>query len=254
VTAPRRIFFASDFGVEDAYVGIVEAVMATIAPAARVIHLGHGIPPQDLRRGAYQLFEAVPYLPEGSVVLAVVDPGVGSARRAVAVEAERHLYVAPDNGLLAWALAVDPPRRAVSLENPKYRLPPSGHTFHGRDVFGPAAACLAQGLALDELGPELPLDRLVTMDAGIVAGDHGQVWTFDRFGNAITNLRAPEGAWSGVRVGGREVPAASHYAAVAPGAALALAGSGGMVEVSVRDGAARQLLGLAAGQPIEILR
>jgi S-adenosyl-L-methionine hydrolase (adenosine-forming) len=253
VSTPRRIFFLSDFGVEDAYVGIVEAVMASIAPAARVVHLAHGVPPQDLRRGAYQLFEAVPYLADRSVVLAVVDPGVGSDRRAVAVEGERHLYVAPDNGLLSLALELDPPRRAFSIENATYRLPTSSHTFDGRDVFGPAAACLAQGLDPGELGPEVDPADLRRLPVGPVGGSDGEILTFDHFGNAITTLRAPGGAWSGVRVGGTLVPRASHYAAVDPGAALALVGSAGLVEISVRDGSAGRVLGLSEGQPVQIV-
>jgi S-adenosyl-L-methionine hydrolase (adenosine-forming) len=254
VSGPRPIFFLSDFGTEDAYVGVVEAVMASIAPAARVVHLAHGVPPQDLRRGAYQLFQAVPYLPGASVVLAVVDPGVGSERRAVAVTGERHLYVAPDNGLLTLAFAVDPPTSAVRIDNATYRLPSAGQTFHGRDVFGPAAACLSQGLDPAQLGPAVPLDDLVRLPLALAERDAGEVLTFDRFGNAITTLRTPPDAWAGVRVGERQIPRAGCYASVPVGAPLSLGGSAGLVEIAVRDGNARAQLGLAEAQAVQILR
>src|SRR5688500_1018629 len=107
---PPAIFFLSDFGTSDVYAGVVEAVIASIAPDARLVHLTHGIAAQDLRNASWQLWSAAPHLPRGSIVLAVVDPGVGSARRAVVVETERLTYVAPDNGLLGPALALDPPK------------------------------------------------------------------------------------------------------------------------------------------------
>ncbi|MFW6023639.1 MAG: SAM hydrolase/SAM-dependent halogenase family protein [Myxococcota bacterium] len=248
------IFFLSDFGVEDAYVGIVKAVIAGIAPGEPVVDLAHGLPPQDLRRAAYQLFEAGPYLPPGSVVLAVVDPGVGSERRAVVVEGERCRYVAPDNGLLSLAFEHDPPQRAFALEEAAYRLPSPRRTFHGRDVFGPAAAHLARGVAPEAFGPDVPRDALVHLPVALVDGERGEVLTFDRFGNAITTVREPAGAWSGVEVAGRRVPAVTHYAAVPPGEPLALVGSAGLVEVSLREGSARDGLGLTEGTSVQVVR
>jgi len=247
----KRVFFLSDFGTSDAYAGVVEAVISTIAPDARVIHLTHGIAPQDLRHGSFQLFAAAEHLPEGSVVLAVVDPGVGSARRAVVVEGERLTWVAPDNGLLEAALLLDPPRRAFEISEPRYRLERVSSTFHGRDVFGPAAAHLANGLDPASLGPALPLGELRRL--GVAPGDGaGEVWTFDRYGNAITTIRSPASPPKHVRVAGRELPFATHYAEVAPGEPLALAGSSGLVEISVRDGSARDALRLADGMRVAL--
>ncbi|MFW6049679.1 MAG: SAM hydrolase/SAM-dependent halogenase family protein [Myxococcota bacterium] len=248
------IFFLSDFGLEDAYVGVVKAVIAGIAPEARVVDLAHGLPPQDLRRAAYQLHEAVPYLPPGSIVLAVVDPGVGSERRAVAVEGARCRYVVPDNGLLSLVFEHDPPVGAHALEDPRFRLSEVRRTFHGRDVFGPAAAHLAAGVSPAELGPPVPVGDLVRLPIGLVDGDAGEVLTFDRFGNAITNLRQPASGAVAVRAAGRRLPLVTHYAAVGPGEPLALVGSAGLVEISVRDGDARAGLGLAEGHPVQILR
>lgn len=154
----RPVYFLSDFGLEDPYVAVVKAVLAERAPGPAVVDLAHALPPQDLRRAAYALFEALPYLPEGAVVLAVVDPGVGTARRAVAALG-RWTYVGPDNGLFTLAWLLDPPRRAFLLEPPRPRpkaaLPgwaPGEATFHGRDVFAPAAAHLALGLPRRGLG------------------------------------------------------------------------------------------------------
>lgn len=247
----RRIFFLSDFGTRDVYAGVVEAVVSTLAPEARLIHLTHDVPPQDLRHGGYQLFAAAPYLPEGSIVLAVVDPGVGSARRAVVVEGERLLWVAPDNGLLEAALALDPPRRAFALTDARYRLPEVSSTFHGRDVFAPAAAHLARGADPSTFGPAVTLDSLVRL--GLSPSEKaGEIWCFDRYGNAITTVRAPASPPTFVRVEERTIPYRSHYAEVEPGEALALAGSTGLVEISVRDGSAREALGLDIRARVEI--
>lgn len=245
------IFFLSDFGTTDVYAGVVEAVIADIAPSARVIALTHGVPPQDLRHGSFQLFAAAPHLPAGSIVLAVVDPGVGSERRAIVVEGERHVWVAPDNGLLEAALTIDRPRRALAIVDRRYRLERVSTTFHGRDVFGPAAAHLALGVDPSALGPPVPLDQLVSL--GVAPADaRGEVWTFDRYGNAITTIRSPAEPPRAVRVKDRELPYATHYAEVAPGQALALPGSSGLVELSVRDGSAREALDLEAGARVSL--
>ena len=150
----RPISFLSDFGRADEFVGVVHGVIATIAPAVRVIDLTHDIVPGDVLGGALSLVRSIQYVPSG-VVLAVVDPGVGTARRAVAAETEWGHFVGPDNGLLSPAVALmGGATRTVSLENPDVMLPSQGATFHGRDVFAPAAAVLASGEAtLDDLGP-----------------------------------------------------------------------------------------------------
>lgn len=243
----RAIYFVSDFGTSDVYAGIVEAVIATIAPDVRVVHLAHGVPPQDVRNASWQLFAATPYLPRGSIVLAVVDPGVGSARRALVVETERLTFVAPDNGLLEAALTIDPPRRAFALENPQLRRAEVSSTFHGRDVFGPAAAHLARGVDPSAFGPAV--HDPVRLGLAPTHDRRGAIWTFDRFGNAITTLFSTPA--SKVRVGARELPYTTCYAEVAPGEALALSGSSGLVEISVRDGSAREVLGLKECDEVE---
>lgn len=246
----RTVFFLSDFGTSDVYAGVVEAVIETIAKGSRVVHLTHGISPQDLRNASWQLWSAAPHLPFGSIVLAVVDPGVGSSRRALLVEGQRLFYVAPDNGLLEAALALDPPRRIFALEDPRFRLPTVSSTFHGRDVFGPAAAHLSLGVPPEAFGP--PVESIAKLGLVPSSGTRGEIWTFDHFGNAITTILSPAKAPKKIAIGSRVLPFGSHYAEVEHGQALGLAGSSGLVEISVRHGSARALLGLAEGARVTL--
>lgn len=248
--AEGPIVLSTDFGLADAYVGIVKAVIASIAPSARVIDLAHEIPPQDLRAGSYALYSAAPYLPEGAIVVGVVDPGVGSARRRIAVRGARCTWIAPDNGLLAAALTLDAPREARAIESEAYRLPKTAHTFDGRDVFGPAAAHLARGVPLEALGPAIDVATLAPAPVLPTDAETGEIWCFDRYGNAITTLRAPIGARGVVRVGAHALGLETHFAAAAVGAPLAMVGSTGLVEIAVREGSARAALGLCAGERV----
>lgn len=244
------IFFLSDFGHEDPYVGIVKAVIQGINPHSRITDLGHEIPPQDLRRGAYSLFESYAYLPDDSVVLAVIDPGVGSQRRAIAVQG-RHWYVGPDNGLFSLLYTWDPPMRAFSLENPRFHLPKSA-TFHARDIFGPVAAHLANGLNPTELGPPLDLGSLVRLPLELHHGPEGEILTFDRFGNAITTLQSPLVSNRSVTVLRYRLPILRSFSDVPKGAALAYINSSGLLEIGVNNGSAKTQLGLFSGLKITI--
>ena len=190
---PLPISFLSDFGLSDEFVGVVHGVIERIAPGTRVIDVTHGIRRGDIRAGALALLRAVQYLPSG-VVLAVVDPGVGTGRRAIAAATARGFFVGPDNGLLAPAVAmVGGAERFVSIEAEAFRLPGAGATFDGRDLFAPAAAVLASAEAgLDDLGPEVDpgsvmplLLPLVESSGGRVSGE---VWWIDAYGNAQTNI------------------------------------------------------------------
>src|SRR5215212_7192244 len=192
----RPIFFLTDFGLADTYVGIVKAVILQVAPDARIVDLTHDIPPQDVRAGAFALLTAAPYLPEDAVVLAVVDPGVGTDRRPVAVQAGRRTFVGPDNGLFSWV--VDAASKAVVLDRPRFWLPTVSATFHGRDLFGPAAAHLARGVPLTELGSTVGTIHPIPFPAvrrhldthGRVHAAHGEIIHVDRYGNLITSLTA----------------------------------------------------------------
>lgn len=247
----KTVYFLSDFGGSDVYAGVCRAIIGRRAPAARLVDLAHDLPPGDVVHAAYQLYAALPYLEEGGVVLAVVDPGVGGERRALAVRGKKLWYVAPDNGLLSLALELDPPTAAWELDPVRYTDEPVSATFHGRDVFAPAAALLAAGLPAGQLGTEVDVGSLVHTGPGIERGAEGEVLTFDRFGNAITNL-SPKEKPEAVHVVGRRLPFVRTFADVAPGEALAYLGSAGLVEIAVNGGSAREVLRLLPGAAVNL--
>ncbi len=236
----------SDFGTADGYVAEMKGVLLSIAPGAQLVDLTHEIPPQDVELARLTIARCWRRFPAGTVHLAVVDPGVGTARACLAVESDGRFLVGPDNGILSPALLLAG-ARAVSIAVP----PSASQTFHGRDVFAPAAAALVTGVPLDSLGDpaDSPIVKrtkeAVRREDGAVLGE---VIAIDRFGNAITNLL---GARAGVvAAGGRPVPIRSTYADVASGAPVALSGSSGLLEVAVRDGSAAATLGLTRGSTI----
>jgi hypothetical protein len=257
---PRIITLTSDFGVRDPFVGIMKGVILGLCPDARLVDLTHEIPPQDVLAGALALEAAVPFFPPGTVHLAVVDPGVGSARRPLAVAARGHLFVGPDNGLLTPALA-EPGWRAVRLEAPEYRLAAVSRTFHGRDIFAPAAAHLALGVSLYRLGPEVedPV-RVAIPRARLAAGAiEGEVIAEDRFGNLITSVTADllaelrTGAALSVELGDRRLGGLlGSYAEAPEGAAGAIIGSTGRLEIFVRNGSAAAALGAGRGTRVRV--
>lgn len=250
----------TDFGTPDAFPGIMKGVILGICPEARVVDLTHDIPPQQVLAGALVLRSAVPFFPAGTIHVAVVDPGVGSARRALVIATERGLLVGPDNGVLSLAAAALGMRRAYHATNAAQFLPAVSHTFHGRDVFAPLAAHLARGAAPHTCGPVV--DTIVEValppvqrTAGRIAGE---VIHVDRFGNLVTNIDAAAlAAFSGralsVSIGAVRIPGlVEAYAAVAPGTPLAVAGSWGLMEIAVRDGNAAQVLSVARGATVTV--
>ncbi|SRR5581483_4891308 len=267
------ITLTTDFGLEDNFVGVMKGVIAGLAPAARVIDLTHAVPPQDIAAGAFSLATAYAYFPPGTIHLAIVDPGVGTARRGIAVAAGGYYWVAPDNGLLGYAFAAlaaagrlegqwregmwefGADALAVELTEPRFWLPRVSRTFHGRDVFAPVAAQLARGVPLRALGPLTRRVQALALPspAPIAGGWQGIVLHVDRFGNLISNLDAATlagRAWS-VEVGGWRIPALSEtYAAIDDLGALI--GSAGYLEIAARNGSAAARLGLAAGAPVVV--
>ena len=256
------ISFLSDFGLRDEFVGVVHGVIATVAPRCRVIDVHHAIPPGDIQAGAIALMRAIQYLPAG-VVLAVVDPGVGTGRRAIAAETQWGYFVGPDNGLLSPAVAlIGGASRVVSIENPDVMLPTQGATFEGRDRFAPAAAVLASGeAALGDLGPDVNPDSLVPLLLPLseVKGSEvaGVVWWVDVFGNAQTNV-SPEdlgeagmapGQTVSLKVGSSEYPApwVLSYAEVEEGEPLIHVDSSGLVAIAIRRGNAAEAMHLIEG-------
>ncbi len=251
------ITLTTDFGLTDPWVGIMKGVIATRAPGVEVVDVSHGIPPQDVLAGALVLRHAVPWFPRGAIHVAVVDPGVGSVRRALCVETDAAFLVGPDNGLLSLAAPPQAVRRIVELTEERFFVTPRSQTFHGRDVFAPVAAALATGTDAGALGTtRTDLVRL-TLPEPVRQGTalHGQVIYVDRFGNLVTNVPgdtfAPDAvsiSIAGVRVRG---PAPS-YAAAARGTLVVVVNSWNLLEIAVRDGSAREHLGVGIGAPLTL--
>ncbi len=250
-----HVTLLTDFGTRDGYVAAMKAVLADLAPDVFVADAAHDLPQGDVYGGAIALLRYWRVYPAGSVHVVVVDPGVGTRRRALAVEADGRFLVGPDNGVLSWALADAGARRAVEIREPVAGAPGDSATFHGRDVFAPAAAHLALGRPLEGLGP--PADDLVRLPrpshepaAGVV---RGVVIAVDRFGNLITNIPAASlPPRVHVHVAEKDVgPLRRVYGDVEPGAVLALIGSLASLEVSVRDGSAAEMLGVQRGAAVE---
>jgi len=237
----------------------MKGVIATRAPGVPVIDLTHGIPPQDVRTGAFVLARAAFYFPKGTIHVAVVDPGVGSDRAALCIETKSALFVGPDNGVLTLAAPRSDRVRSYTLTNERLHLSPRSATFHGRDVFAPVAAALAAGGDPADLGPEVDVAIDLELPASeVVAGViHGRVLYVDVFGNLVTNVPAEALATSpvAIEVGGRPIGALAHtYAEGAPGGAVAVIGSWGLLEIAVRNGSAATTLGAGIDTPVRIGR
>ena len=261
--ARSLITFTSDFGLDDWFVGVVHGVIAQLCPDAHVVDLTHTIPPGQIGRAAYVLAAAAPDFPAGTVHLVVVDPGVGTDRRALAVRSRRQSFVGPDNGVLEWALA-ERGAEVHALTDARYFRQPVSHTFHARDVFGPVAAHLARGVPLASLGPavrdpqRLPA-QVSRRENGALAG---RIQLIDRFGNALTNLRSEEIALAfpgvaerdlEVRVAGRRLRGiARTYGDEPVGAVMALQSSSGVLEIAQVGGDAADRLGIGIGDPVRV--
>lgn len=244
----------TDFGTRDAFVGVMKGVFLAFDPHLRIVDLTHEVPPQHVATGAFWLARSFRYFPQGTVHVAVVDPGVGTARRALAVAASNHYFVGPDNGVLASLLphasevrSID---RAFVQQKLAVRLPfadAGSATFHGRDVFAPAAAWIAGGGRLTDLGPPLA-DPAVELPPS-----PPRVEIVDHFGNLITNLdwRVDRGD-PGVELRGRRLRWVRTYGEAQPGECVALLGSFGTVEIAVRDGSAARELRVAPGELLRI--
>ncbi|RMD83895.1 MAG: hypothetical protein D6815_05445 [Candidatus Dadabacteria bacterium] len=247
----------TDFGTADGYVGALKGVLASLCPGVIIHDITHDVPPGDVLHGAFALATAAPLFPPGTIHLAVVDPGVGTSRRAVAVVTEAGTFVGPDNGLLS--LAARPPRRVFVLDRSDVFLESVSSTFHGRDVFAPVAARLAAGWPPDRIGTpaadlmELELPKVARCGGGV----EGAVIHCDRFGNLITNLREadlPEAAGEvSVEIAGHRIAGISRtYGDRAPGELLALFGSLGFLEIAVSKGAAAARLGVSRGAAVRV--
>lgn len=253
----------TDFGTKDGFVGTLKGVIWSICPAAQIADISHEIAPQNVLAGALALWRAVPFFPAGTVHVAVVDPGVGTSRRPIAARLGGHTFVGPDNGLFTpmledaekkgWKLEI------VHLTNEEYFLPDVSRTFHGRDIFAPVAAYLANGIPLADLGPAItdPVRLSIPKPEKTADGWRAHVTVIDGFGNCTTDLPAAslaERANVVFRLRGREVrDLVASYGHKNPGELVALVDSENYVEIAIVNGSAAKTLGAQVGDVVEVL-
>jgi S-adenosylmethionine hydrolase len=254
------ITLLSDFGESDVYVGVMKGVIARIDRSIPIVDLTHQILPQDIAAARFSLMNAYPYFPPETVHIAVVDPGVGSSRRGVAIELAGGYLVGPDNGLFSGVLSQYPAIAAVELTNSNYwRTPQPSNTFHGRDIFAPVGAHLAGGVNLSELGEAIAPSSLVRFPIAEYSltntGVAGCIQYVDRFGNLITNIPAGlvEGKNWSVMAGNIDIPSGYTYSDRPLGSPLALIGSHGWVEIAVNGGNAKSQLNLDCLDVVQVI-
>lgn len=260
------ISLLTDFGLQDVYVAEMKAIILQICPEANIIDISHMIEKFNVRMGAFLLACAVPYFSKRTIHVGVVDPGVGTKRRAIIVETKRSWFVGPDNGLLILAAEREGIKHVYEIRNRRYIRPQISHTFHGRDIFAPAAAHLARGIAASEFGPEItdyiiPEYAKARLEGTTVSGE---VLHIDGFGNLITNISTKElerievneGDMINVKVGKKKMRLkwCSAYGQVSKGEALAILGSHGFLEFSVNLGSAAKLFKAKTGNNVKVSR
>lgn len=253
----------TDFGTRDAYVGAMKGAVLNVCPDVTLVDLTHDIPPHDVRAGARALAAAVPYYPDGTIFVAVVDPGVGSARRAIAADTGAHRFVGPDNGVFSAAFDLHAPKTIVELTDRRYQRPTVSRTFEGRDRFAPVAGHLARGLAVASLGRRVHGFERLTWPVPAVSPDGvtGVVEDVDRFGNLVSNI--PSSAVEAlvtagpidITLGAHAVPRlVATYAEAGPGEVCALVGSTDRLEIAVNGGSAAAHFGAGPGTPVAVRR
>ena len=271
----KHIAIITDFGMDDTYLGMMKAAIAGISPDARIIDLTHAIPPGDVQRAAFEAWRVRSYLPPETILLAVVDPGVGTRRRAIALKLPGLVCVGPDNGLFSFLLNSSDKYKAAELVNPRYQLQTISHTFHGRDIFAPAAAYLAQNIPLEDFGPitqelvRIPDPLLKDLGAGSI---QGEIMHSDLFGNLITSIGRFDNTdddlsfkpwipsfpvctliaqeYEVLLPQGNVVPLGRTFGDAPKGEALAYIGSSNLLEIAINGGDAAKTLNLAPGDEI----
>ncbi|MCA9435822.1 MAG: SAM-dependent chlorinase/fluorinase [Candidatus Omnitrophica bacterium] len=254
------ICLLTDFGIEDNYVGVMKGVIQSIAPGCAMIDLSHHIPPQDIRSAAFLLDHSVDYFAQGTIFLCVIDPGVGTHRRKLAIDCGGHYFIGPDNGLLSSFLDEG---RVHQIESDRHRLPQVSNTFHGRDIFAPAAAHLCCGVPLADLGPECQDPIRMESSEPTREGEDwlGEVVYVDRFGNLVTNFDSDRflgvvetGDFRVQTKGGVEWPFARTYAEVPNENRCSVMGGFFRLELSINCGNASNRLGLSTGSQVCLVK
>ena len=254
------ITITTDFGFADTYVGVMKGVIVSIAPNTSIVDITHGVEPQNIRQCAFLLATAFHYFPPGSIHVAVVDPGVGSGRRPVVIESGEHVFVGPDNGIFTAILSSGSVYNAYEITAKEKMLTPVSATFHGRDIFAPVAAHIANGVPPHELGPKiadpaaLELPVIVKHDNSLI---RGEIVHIDRFGNAITNIGRSDVETENIddikSDAGDAVGILSSYDAAEDERGLnAIYGSWNTVELFVMNGSAQENFGLKIGDTVEV--
>jgi S-adenosylmethionine hydrolase len=255
------ITLTTDFGVSSPYVAQMKGVILSLCRDVEIVDISHAVAPQNIREGAIVLADVTPRYPAGTIHVAVVDPGVGTARRIVYAEIGDQRYVAPDNGLLSRLAAHQPPRKLLSIENAEYWLPDYSQTFHGRDIMAPVAAHLANGLLPSKLGTRI--DSIMMLQwpepARSPSGIAGQILYLDSFGNLITNISREivdpigEPAKLVIDCGGRRIRGVvSTYGAALEGEIVALFDSQGRLEIAKVGGSAARELHISVSEPVQV--
>lgn len=246
----------TDFGVKDPFVGMMKGVILSLAPNARLVDLTHEVPPQSILTGAFHLKVSYPFFPAHTIHVAVVDPGVGTERRAIAVQSGEFIFLAPDNGLLSYVLEREPEVQCYTLDRSQFHLPRVGRTFHGRDVFAPIAGHLAAGRSLDQIGT--PIDSMTALDlprpVPTESGWIAHILCADHFGNLITDLDFDLSHPVSLRCHGEVIPLGLAYQDVPVGHPIALYGSAGHLEIAVNGGSAKDRFGATVGEEICVVR
>jgi hypothetical protein len=242
------ITLTTDFGLSDHYVGVMKGVILTVYPAAKVVDISHGVEPFSVAQGAFYLAQSYSRFPAGTVHVGVVDPGVGGPRRALAACAGGQYFVVPDNGLLSQVFDAEREAAVIAIDTERYGLERPSRTFHGRDVFAPAAAWLARGTAFESMGARV--DDFVRLGA---AGP--RVLNIDRFGNIVSSLLPADlPAGAALKVGRLSVRArAETYLDAPEGEPALIVGSSGRLEVSIREGSAAEAAGARIGDRCDVV-
>lgn len=254
------ISLTTDFGSRDWFVGTMKGVIARIAPLTQVIDITHELPAGDLHGGAFALAASYAYFPKGTIHVVIVDPGVGSSRAAMTIKTENYLFVAPDNGVLAWALVKEKIQEIRQITNDDLFLHPVSRTFHGRDIFTPVAAHLAAGGALADVGPEVPdFQRLRWPEPRKAPGIiQGEIVYIDRFGNGLTNIPADWLPTTGtdrafLTVANKKTAGLkSFYNAIPNNQVAGIVGSSGYLELAMNQESAEKQFGLQIGQRVTL--
>jgi S-adenosylmethionine hydrolase len=253
----KYVALLSDFGTNDPFVAAMKGVLLSKAPALTIIDITHQVPPQDVQTAAFYLMTAIPYMPKSTLFMTVVDPTVGTGRGIVWAKTAGHQFIAPDNGLLSWVEQKEKILEARFISNSSLFLDTISSTFHGRDIMAPVAAAIAKGLPEKKIGPLFPDYRRLPFPQPVRAGNRvtGQVIAIDHFGNVVTNIKRDYlSARAVFNLAGRMLKDLKlTYASVPEGEALAVIGSFGFLEFSVRNGNFARTFDVKIGSPVEAI-